>query len=204
VPTPFLARVRDRATHELVRRRLLGAGVSVSEDVRFHGRPIVDLFPGSSVVIGRGAVLTSSSRHTALGVSHPVVLRTLHPDARIELGDSVGISGGSICAAVLVSIGDGTLLGADVTIADTDFHPIRHPRRRHAPMPDPRPEHAVVIGSNVFIGTRAIVLKGSRIGDDAVVGAGAVVSGDVPAGSIVAGNPSRPVGRVDVESTEQG
>jgi acetyltransferase-like isoleucine patch superfamily enzyme len=156
------------------------------------------------VVIGRGVVLISSSRHTALGVSHPVVLRTLRADARIELADSVGISGGSICAAVLVSIGAGTLLGADVTVADTDFHPIRHPRRRHAPLPEPRPEDAVVIGSNVFIGTRAIVLKGSRIGDDAVVGAGAVVSGEVPAGSIVAGNPARPVGQRATEPGERG
>ena len=172
--------------------------------MRFHGRPLVDVCPGSRVVIGREAVLTSSSRHTALGVSHPVVLRTLHPGALIELGESVGISGGSICAAVLVSIGDGTLLGADVTIADTDFHPIRHAQHRHAPLPEPRPEDAVVIGSNVFIGTRAIVLKGSRIGDDAVVGAGAVVSGEVAAGSIVAGNPARPIGHAAGDPTERG
>jgi acetyltransferase-like isoleucine patch superfamily enzyme len=55
---------------------------------------------------------------------------------------------------------------------------------------------AVTIGSNVFIGARAIILKGTHIGDGAVVGAGSVVTGDVPANRIVAGNPARLVDSV--------
>ena len=53
----------------------------------------------------------------------------------------------------------------------------------------------VVIGSRVWIGYRAIILPGIRIGDGAVVGAGAVVTKDVPAFTIVAGNPARPIGQ---------
>lgn len=203
MPPSFLERVRDRATHEVVRRQVARQGVALAEEVRFHGRPVVELAAGSRITIGHRVVLTSTSLHTALGVSHPVVLRTLAPGAVIELGDWVGISGGSICAAVRVVIGEGTLLGADVVVADTDFHPVRHPDRRRAPMPEPRPEDAVEIGRNVFIGTRAIVLKGSRIGDGAVVGAGAVVSGAVAPGAVVAGNPARPVVRGSAEQTRE-
>lgn len=199
----FPVRVMDRANHEWTQRRLSRAGVVLGRQVRFHGQPIVELAPGSTIRIGDRAVLTSRSAHTALGVAHPVVLRTLFPDATIDIGQDVGISGGSICAAVHVSIGDGTLLGADVVVADTDFHPVRHTHRRHAPVPAPAPGDAVRIGRNVFIGTRAVVLKGSTIGDDAVVGAGAVVTGDVAQGAIVAGNPARPLDRAGTGSSGQ-
>jgi acetyltransferase-like isoleucine patch superfamily enzyme len=204
VPISLLARVSDRLEHEWSRRRLVRLGVELGEGVRFHGTPIVELAPGSSLRIGRSSVLTSRSSHTALGVAHPVVIRTLRASATIEIGDDVGISGGSICAATSVTIGEGTLLGADVIVADTDFHPVRHAQRRHAPVPVPAVDDAVRIGRNVFIGTRAIVLKGSTIGDDAVVGAGAVVSGHVASGSIVAGNPARVLDPGAVETSGIG
>jgi maltose O-acetyltransferase len=51
----------------------------------------------------------------------------------------------------------------------------------------------VAIGSRVFVGAGAILLPGSRIGDDSIVGAGAVVRGDVPPGSLVVGNPAKVV-----------
>ena len=49
------------------------------------------------------------------------------------------------------------------------------------------------IGNNVFIGANVILLPRTRIGDDAIIGAGAVVGGEVPAGMVYAGNPARPV-----------
>jgi acetyltransferase-like isoleucine patch superfamily enzyme len=55
----------------------------------------------------------------------------------------------------------------------------------------------VVIGDRVWVGTRAVILKGVTIGDGAVVAAGAVVNKDVPAHSVVAGGPARVVGSVD-------
>jgi virginiamycin A acetyltransferase len=56
-------------------------------------------------------------------------------------------------------------------------------------MPGPGPD--TVIGHDVWIGTRATILPGARLGNGTIVGAGAVVSGDVPPYSIVAGNPAR-------------
>ena len=51
----------------------------------------------------------------------------------------------------------------------------------------------IEIGDNVFIGANVILLPRTRIGDDCVIGAGAVVSGDVPPGMVYAGNPARPL-----------
>lgn len=59
---------------------------------------------------------------------------------------------------------------------------------------EPRPQTAPIrIGNHVWIGSRATILKGVSIGDGAIIASGAVVSRDVEAGSIVAGNPARVV-----------
>lgn len=170
-------------------------GVQVGPGVQLYGRPVVTRAPTSSLRIGARSVLISQCRRNAVGVNHAVVLRTLLPGARLNIGEDVGMSGASICAAVSVSIGDGTMLGANVMIVDTDFHELDSRHRRYLPMPSSLPHHCVEIGRNVFIGANAVVLKGVTIGDDAVVGAGAVVTTSVPAGGLCIGNPGRLVSR---------
>jgi acetyltransferase-like isoleucine patch superfamily enzyme len=166
-------------------------GVSCGLGVVFHGMPIISMEAGSSIVIGDRASVISDSRFTALGVSHPVVLRTLRTGAAMVIGADVGMSGTSICAAHSITIGDQTMIGADVMIADTDFHPLAPTGRRFVKDFDKIDVSAVNIGKNVFIGAKSIVLKGVTIGDNSVIGAGSVVSKDIPPGCIAAGNPCR-------------
>jgi acetyltransferase-like isoleucine patch superfamily enzyme len=98
-----------------------------------------------------------------------------------------------VCAAGRVEIGPHCLIGANATIVDSNFHPLAAAGRRYAPLPEPEPRDEIVIGANVFVGAGAYVLAGARIGDNSVVGAGAVVTGEVPPDSVVAGNPARVV-----------
>jgi acetyltransferase-like isoleucine patch superfamily enzyme len=109
------------------------------------------------------------------------------PAVRLEVGSGGKLSIGTgtylnrnteVIAWKEVSIGRDCMIGWDVLIMDTDQHPI--PGRGL----DNRP---VRIGDRVWIGARAMVLKGVTIGDGAVVGAGAVVTHDVPAGAVVTG-----------------
>jgi maltose O-acetyltransferase len=85
-----------------------------------------------------------------------------------------------------VVIGEGTAIGPGVQILAAD-HP-RDPRLRRRKVRFGRP---VGIGANVWIGGGAIILPGVTIGDDAIVGAGSIVTRDVPAGATVVGNPAR-------------
>jgi maltose O-acetyltransferase len=85
-----------------------------------------------------------------------------------------------------IEIGDDVQIGPAVQIY-TAAHPL-DPARRRAGLEYARP---VRIGNNVWIGGGAILLPGITVGDDAVIGAGSVVTRDVPAGALVAGNPSR-------------
>lgn len=87
-----------------------------------------------------------------------------------------------------IEIGDQTQIGPAVQIYAAD-HP-RDPAARRANLESGRP---VRIGANVWIGGGAIILPGVTIGDDAIIGAGSIVTGNVPSGSTVAGNPARPL-----------
>ncbi|MEO6910946.1 MAG: sugar O-acetyltransferase [Edaphobacter sp.] len=86
-----------------------------------------------------------------------------------------------------IEIGDQTQIGPAVQIYAAD-HP-RDPEARRANLESGRP---VRIGANVWIGGGAIILPGVTIGDDAIIGAGSVVTRNVRPGTIVVGNPARP------------
>lgn len=110
---------------------------------------------------------------------------------RIKIGDDVSMSGVTIYAFKHIEIGDHTIIGANTKIFDSDFHPI-DPQIRLVNEDDK--EHTAmketIIGKNVFIGCNVLILKGVHIGDNSVIGAGSVVSKDVPPDCIAAGNPA--------------
>jgi acetyltransferase-like isoleucine patch superfamily enzyme len=146
------------------------------------------------MVFGDRLQLRSTARANPLGANHAVILCTWQAGAVLEIGADFGMTGGSICAAQRITIGDRVAVGANTTILDTDFHPLDPGQRRS----DPQAARtaAVVIEDDVFIGMNCLILKGVRIGQGSVVGAGSVVTRDVPAGAIVAGNPARVIGQV--------
>lgn len=83
-----------------------------------------------------------------------------------------------------ITIGDGCLIGHSVTIATLNH--CFDPNNRASINPK-----SVILGRNVWIGSDSTILPGTRIGDGAIIGAGSVVTKDIPALSIVAGNPAK-------------
>ncbi len=126
------------------------------------------------------------------------------PESVIRVGNRSSIGGGTIldCAG-RIEIGDDTMISYQCLIADSDNHSLyaderaedvvrwKNERRHDWSRVAIRP---VGIGAKCWIGARAIILKGVTIGDGAIIGAGSVVTRDVPAWTIVAGNPARAVG----------
>lgn len=195
----FVARLEKLLSLLLVAPALRCSGLRVGRRVAFFGLPIVERAAGTTIEIGDRTVLASRSGMTPLGIAHPTILRTLAPGAYIRIGRDVGMSGTVICAAAGVEIGDGTMFGADCRVVDTDFHPVRSAERRYAPIPEPSPADRVCIGRNVFLGMSVQVLKGVTIGDDTVVAAASVVVHDLPARTVCAGNPARPVRELELD-----
>jgi len=153
------------------------------------------------VHIGHGSVCRGVLRRDRLGGSGQIVI---HDD--VYIGDDVLIS----CMA-RVEIGPRVLLAHGVQIYDNDSHPIdpqlryEHWRRirygeKHAVNVAAAP---VVIESDAWIGSNALVMKGVVVHEAAIVAAGSVVTADVPAGCLVAGNPARIVRSMDVDSARR-
>ena len=90
-------------------------------------------------------------------------------------------------------LGNGVMLANGAYVTDSDWHTI-HDRTVRAETPTP-----VHIGENVWLGDNSVVLKGVTIGENSVIAARAVVTRDVPANVVVAGNPARVVRELDPE-----
>lgn len=176
-------------------------GVRMGLRCCFVGRPVIQLAPGARISLGDDVRVNSRFDSNVAGMSHPTILAAMGEGSSIEIGDGSGISGASIVARASVKIGERVLVGAGACIWDTDFHPLDPPSRREHQTRGARCA-PIIIEDEAFIGARAIVLKGVRIGRGAVVGAAALVLKDIAAGNIVAGNPARVVGSVFKNSKE--
>ena len=112
--------------------------------------------------------------------------------SNIELGENVYFNFNCVLLDVCtIRIGAHTLFGPAVQVY-TPLHPLDAGLRRRQEYGKP-----VTIGSDVWIGGGAIILPGVQVGDRAVIGAGSVVTRDIPAGVLAAGNPCRVIRELD-------
>ncbi len=132
-------------------------------------------------------------------------------NGKIEIDEFTNIARGSVIRAMnSIKIGKYVMVSADVYIQDNNSHSLHSKDRRkdiksfsiyglesskykRVP-PESKP---IIIQDDVWIGRRAMIMKGVTIGKGAIIGAGSVVTHDVPAYSVVAGNPAKVVKYVD-------
>lgn len=171
-----------------------------------EGAERITVVDGGALRIGLGAFgLTSRADTSVVRVREGAELlcegivslqrgvRVVVDGGRLTIGHATNVNGlgTRVLCAEAITIGAHCTLSWDVQLLDNDFHAVTVDGVE-------RPSVApVVIGDRVWIGTRAVVLKGVTVGDGAVIAAGAVVTSDVPAGAVVAGVPAKVVGRAD-------
>jgi acetyltransferase-like isoleucine patch superfamily enzyme len=162
------------------RRLTFGPGFRAPFRLRIRGQ--------GRVVVGRDVHIRNDSGRTAL--------LTFGRDASIRIGDRVEIDGAGLMSASQVVVEDDAILGPCLLV-DTDFHAIGPDRRRNGEPVTGRP---IRIGRNAWIQGKATILKGVGVGEGAVVRWGALVAGDVAAGTVVIGNPAVLVSSVQERS----
>ena len=148
----------------------------VGTRVRVRGRPAVTNH--GRMVIGERVQLVST-----------IATLELVSDAGgvLEIGERSLVNfGSSLVATELVRIGPRCQIGPYTMMLDNDFHRVEPERRLERP-----PSKPIIVGENVWIGARVILMAGVTVGDDSCIGAGSVVTADVPPRTLVGGVPAR-------------
>ncbi|TSA41539.1 MAG: acyltransferase [Verrucomicrobiales bacterium] len=129
--------------------------------------------------------------------SGEILLQARSCDAEVIIGRQTIFNNNSgVCATKSIRIGERCLIGDSVMIVDSDFHEI-NPASRHS---SAGPSESVVIGNNVWIGSRAVILKGVTIGDNSVIGAMSLVTDNIPPNCIVAGVPAKVIRQIEQQT----
>lgn len=148
--------------------------------VYFHGKR-------GRIKIGDNVLFISSPNINPTGGGMHIHIRAEN-NGNIIIGNRVGITRAEITSFNSIIIENDVLLGGNVKIWDTDFHPIKYQDRESNKTPASAP---VLIKEGAFIGACSIILKGVTVGKHAVVGAGSVVTKNIPDEELWAGNPAK-------------
>lgn len=184
------------------------ASVEEKRESGKDGKPPCGIFADPSAKISPRAILQKDDCRVEIGFMSIVegALMFERDGGSIHIGDRTFFGGGSraLCATNIF-IGNDVLVSFDVIIADHDSHSIYFDERKsdvtewYHHRKDWQHVHTapVRIHDKAWVGMRAVILKGVTIGEGAVVGAGSVVTRDVPPYAMVAGNPARVIKSVE-------
>lgn len=168
------------------------AGVQIGSNCRFWGAPVLHKATGSSIFIGNHFKARSRVASNSVGTIQPVVLSTTGATAILHIGNDVAVSGCTVACRQEIRLGDRVGLGSGCLIMDNDSHSL-NPLERFSETANIR-SSPVILEEDVWVGARAILLKGTRIGARSIVQAGSVVQGKFDADCIIGGNPAVIIG----------
>ena len=157
---------------------------------RTNGVPYIMVARGGKCSIGRNFMMNNGIKGNPIGCYERCTF-FVDRGAVLTIGDNVGMSQAALICHKSITIGNNVKIDGGVCIYDTDFHSLDPVIRRNCEDLKNRAEKPVVIGNDVFIGAKSIILKGVTIGENSVIGAGSIVTKSVPANQIWAGNPAR-------------
>lgn len=183
----FIRRLQDAYLRFYTERFIVPAFDEVGPGLSVTSPRDIEIF-GGNIRVGSHAHI-----HAARGnLTRLCTWTTEGREGRITIGDYVLISPGThIVASESISIGSNTMFASGCYVSDSDWHDTYDRTReldKHAP---------IVIGENTWFGVRAIVCKGVTVGDNSIIGAGSVVTKDIPPNCIAAGNPAHVVRQLD-------
>ena len=168
------------------------AKIKYYNQVTFNGFTICFAFSDSTIIFKKGSkktIINSDFVSNLVGLYQRTIIVARY-GGRITIGAGCGISGSTIYSMNEINIGENVFIGGNCKIIDNDFHPLSVSLRINQKMEDIK-KRPITINDGCFIGANSIILKGTILGRNCVVGAGSVVSGSFPDNVIIAGNPAK-------------
>lgn len=169
--------------------------VKYRKQILFRGFSVICALKGSSIQFnttggGKRIYIFSHPFSNMIGLSQRCII-VAKKGGRIVINDGVAMSGCTIYSMDSITIGRNTDIGSGCKIIDNDFHPLPYSLRYPKEQLDKVKKRPIVIGEGCFLGANSIILKGTTLGKNVVVGAGSVVNGTFPDDVIIAGNPAK-------------
>lgn len=155
--------------------------ITLGKKSSFRGNVLFYKTKGSKIIIGEKCRFNSLNYFNFRGLNHKCILQTGTNEAIIEIGNNCGFSGVSIVCDKKVKIGNNVLCGANVRIGDRNGHFDIYPI----------PPKDIHIEDNVWIGMNCSIMPGVQIGANSIVGAGSIVTKNIPSNEIWAGVPAK-------------
>lgn len=166
--------------------------VKFRKSICFRGFSVIYAFKGSSITFPKGGEKINIFSHpfsNMLGLTQKCIIIAKY-GGKINIEEGVCMSGSTIYSMDSITVGKNTDIGAGCKIIDNDFHPLPY-SERNPEQQDKIKKRPIIIGEGCFIGANSIILKGTILGKNVVVGAGSVVSGRFPDNVIIGGNPAK-------------
>ncbi|MDP3830862.1 MAG: acyltransferase [Ignavibacteriaceae bacterium] len=161
--------------------------VNICRSIVLHHLPYFYFSSTSNVIIGKNVIFDSDYKNNLVGLYKKCTIYVGN-EAELCIGDFSGFSAVSIFCVNSIRIGKHLTCGGNVSIWDTDFHPLGVMDRRNNNT-EKIQSKPIEIGNDVFIGGNSIILKGVTIGDGSIIAAGSVVTKSIPPNEIWGGNP---------------
>lgn len=161
------------------------------KQIWFRGFSVIYAFGDSSITLPKSGETVNIFSHpfsNMLGLSQKCIIVAKF-GGKINIEEGVCMSGSTIYSMDSIHIGKNTDIGSGCKIIDNDFHPLPY-SERYPEQFDKIKKRPIYIGEGCFIGANSIILKGTTLGKNVVVGAGSVVCGEFPDNVIIAGNPA--------------
>jgi len=162
-------------------------GAKIGKDFNVIGS--VSIFGPGKISVGDNFCMTNGCAINPISSNLNGTFYTDSSEAQIIIGNNVGMSSTRMWIHDRLIIGNNVKIGGGVLLIDTDCHPMNYEVRRTS---NAGTESApIVIEDDVWVGAQSIILKGVTIGARSIIGAGSVVTKDIPADCIAAGNPCK-------------